>query len=457
MTNTHRIKLLIAGAAGRDFHNFNMLYRNNDRYEVVAFTATQIPNIAGRKYPAALAGPLYPHGVPIHDENNLDELIRTHRIEEVLFSYSDVSYQHVMSLGSRVTTAGARFTIASATQTMLQSSKPVVSICAVRTGSGKSQTTRKVSRLLRAMGINVVVIRHPMPYGDLERQRVQRFASIEDLHKHQCTIEEMEEYEPHIVNGTVVYSGVDYEAILRQAEEDADVVLWDGGNNDTPFIKPDLNIVIADPLRVGDELNYYPGEANLRLADVVILNKIDSADPKQIYQLRQNIRLVNKKATIVDAASPIYVEGHERIAGQRVLVVEDGPTLTHGDMKYGAATVAAMKFGASEIIDPRPYAVGEIKKTFDVYPRIGTLLPAMGYGEQQVRDLEVTINQVPCDLVLIGTPVDLNRIVKLNKPALRVSYELEEIGTPNLREILERFWSTVKASNKRPSPVRQPE
>jgi len=440
MTARKRINTLIVGAAGRDFHNFNVLYRENDLYNVVAFTAAQIPNIAGRKYPASLAGPLYPKGIPIVEEKDLESIIRDKAIENVVFSYSDVPYQHVMSLGSRASAAGAHFTLLGARSTMLASTKPVISVCAVRTGSGKSQTSRKISRLLIAMGYKVAAIRHPMPYGDLEAQRVQRFASIADLKKHRCTIEEMEEYEPHIENGTIVYAGVDYRDILAQAETEADVILWDGGNNDTPFYRPDLAMVVADPLRVGNELTYYPSEANLRLADVVIINKIDSADPQSVFRLRENIRSVNPNATILEAASPIMAEKSETIAGKRVLVIEDGPTLTHGEMKYGAGTVAAKKFGAAEIIDPRAYAVGEIKKTYAQYPGIGTLLPAMGYGDKQVKDLEATINKVPCDLVLVGTPINLKRIVKMKKPALRVYYELEEIGEPSLKTILERFF-----------------
>ena len=446
MAEVKRINTIIIGAAGRDFHNFNVIYRDNDLYNVVAFTATQIPNISGRKYPAALAGRLYPNGIPIYEEKDLEDLIRKHDIDEVVFSYSDVSYGHVMSLGSRASMAGAHFKLLSASQTMLKSRKPVISVCAVRTGSGKSQTCRKVSRLLAEMGLKVAAIRHPMPYGDLEKQKVQRYASIEDLQKHHCTIEEMEEYEPHIVNGTIIYAGVDYKAILDSAEQEADVIVWDGGNNDTSFYKPDLSIVVADPLRVGNELSYYPSETNLRMADVVIINKVDSADPQAVFKLRENIRSVNKTAQIIEAASPVSVEQNGHITGKKVLVIEDGPTLTHGEMKFGAGTVAARKFGAKEIIDPRPYCTGEIQKTFETYPGIGALLPAMGYSEKQVKDLEETINKVPCDTVIIGTPINLARIVKLNKPAVRVSYELEEIGTPDLKAVLDKFISTLKAS-----------
>ena len=433
------INTIIVGAAGRDFHNFNMLYRDNETYNVIAFTAAQIPNIAGRKYPAALAGKSYPKGIPIYEEKDLEQLIRTHHVDEVVFSYSDVTYRHVMSLGSRVTTAGADFKILSAHNTMIKSNKPVISVCAVRTGSGKSQTCRKVSKLLHEFGFRVAAVRHPMPYGDLEKQKVQRFATVGDLKKHKCTIEEMEEYEPHIVSGTIIYAGVDYEAILRQAENDADIIIWDGGNNDFPFYKPDVHIVVADPLRVGDELRYYPSEANLRMADVVVINKIDSATPESVFTLRENIRSVNTKAKIIDAASPIMLEHSELVAGKSVLVIEDGPTLTHGEMKFGAGTVAAQKFGAAKIIDPRPYATGEIKKTYESYPNIGVLLPAMGYSDRQIRDLETTINKVPCDVVIVGTPIDLNRIIKIKKPALRVTYELEEIGEPSLRTILREF------------------
>jgi predicted GTPase len=434
-----RINTIIVGAAGRDFHNFNMVYRDNELYNVVAFTAAQIPDIAGRKYPASLAGKLYPKGIPIHAESDLEAMIKKHNVQEVVFAYSDVTYEHVMSIGSRVTAAGAHFKILSAKDTMISSSKPVISICAVRTGSGKSQTTRKVANILQAMGLKVAAIRHPMPYGDLAKQKVQRFGSIADLKKHNCTIEEMEEYEPHIVNGTIIYSGVDYAAILEQAEKEADVILWDGGNNDMPFYKPDLNIVVADPLRVGNELSYYPSEANLRMADVVIINKIDSADPGEVQELRQNIRSVNPKARIVEAASPLIVERGEQIMGKRVLVVEDGPTLTHGEMDFGAGTVAALKYGAAELIDPRQWAVGKIKETFEIYPEIGTLLPAMGYGDKQIKDLTTTIDKVPCDLVIVGTPIDLKRVAKFKKPAVRVQYELQEIGEPSLTTILAEF------------------
>ena len=446
MSEHKRINTIIVGAAGRDFHNFNMVYRDNEQYNVVAFTAAQIPNIAGRKYPASLAGALFPKGIPIYEEKDLEQLIVTHSVDEIVFSYSDVPYRRVMSIGSRATAAGASFKLLSVRETMIESSKPVISVCAVRTGSGKSQTCRKVAKLLHEFGFRVAAVRHPMPYGDLEKQKVQRFAAVADLKKHKCTIEEMEEYEPHIVSGTIIYAGVDYEAILRQAENDADIIIWDGGNNDLPFYKPDVHIVVADPLRVGDELTYYPSEANLRMADVVIINKIDSATPEAVIKLRENIRSVNTKAKIIDAASPIMLERSDMVAGKKVLVIEDGPTLTHGEMRIGAGTVAAQKFGAAEIIDPRPYATGEIKKTYQTYHKIGTLLPAMGYSDQQIRDLEATINKVPCDVVIIGTPIDLKRIVKIKKPALRVTYELEEIGEPSLRTILGEATKNMKRS-----------
>lgn len=442
--STAPIRTVIVGAAGRDFHNFNMLYRDNAAYTVVAFTAAQIPDIAGRKYPAALAGKLYPNGIPIVEEKDLEALIAKHRVEEVVFSYSDVTYRHVMSIGSRVTAAGAHFKMLSAPGTMLKSKKPVISVCAVRTGSGKSQTTRRVSKLLQGMGLKVAAVRHPMPYGDLEKQKVQRFAAVADLKKHRCTIEEMEEYEPHIASGTIIYAGVDYAAILAQAEKEADIILWDGGNNDLPFFAPDLHIVVADPLRVGNELNYFPSEANLRLADVVIINKIDSAAPEAVTALRENVRSVNPRALILDAASPIAIEHSERIAGKRVLVIEDGPTLTHGEMKFGAGTVAAQKYGAAALVDPRPYVTGEMKKTYETYPKIGVLLPAMGYSDRQVKDLEATINRVPCDAVVIGTPIDLNRVVKIKKPTVRVTYDLQEIGEPGLQSILASFVKTMK-------------
>lgn len=430
------IRTIIMGAAGRDFHNFNVIYRDNPTYNVVAFTATQIPNIDGRRYPASLAGDLYPGGIPIHPESDLESLITSLKVDEVVFSYSDVPYNYVMDRCSLVNAAGADFKILSATKTMIKSTKPVVAVCAVRTGSGKSQTTRRVADVLRKIGLKVAAVRHPMPYGDLAKQKVQRFATLADLETHKCTIEEIEEYEPHIANGTIVYAGVDYGAILAQAQAEADVVLWDGGNNDTSFYTPDLTIVVADPLRVGNELTYYPGETNLRLADVVIINKIDSADLASINSLRANIRRVNPRAQIIEAASPIVVDRPALIAGKRALVVEDGPTLTHGEMKFGAGTVAALKFGASEIVDPRPYTVGTITETFKKYPNTGHLLPAMGYGDEQVKDLEATIAKVPCDVVIIGTPIDLNRLVTIKQPSVRVRYDLQEIGKPDLADVL---------------------
>ncbi len=427
------------GAAGRDFHNFNMLYRARPEYEVVAFTATQIPDIDGRKYPAQLAGELYPEGIPIFAEADLPRLIKEHEVEEVVFSYSDVPHEYVMHRASEVIAAGASFSLAGARATMIKSRLPVIAVCAVRTGSGKSQTTRKVSQLLKAAGKKIAVIRHPMPYGDLVAQRVQRFTSLADLAKHHCTIEEMEEYEPHLQTGSIVYAGVDYEAILRSAEEEAQIILWDGGNNDLPFYKPDLMITVADPLRVGHETTYHPGETNLLLADVVIINKIDSADPEDVAELRATIRERNPRAVIIEAASPLTVEDPAIILGKRVLVIEDGPTLTHGEMSYGAGVVAAEKFGASDLVDPRPVAVGSIAEVYEKYPNTGVLLPAMGYGAQQVKDLEATIAAADCDAVIIGTPIDLRRIIKINKPSVRITYELQEIGRPNLSDVLTRF------------------
>jgi len=427
------------GAAGRDFHNFNTLYRDNKDVEVVAFTATQIPDIEGRKYPAELAGELYPDGIPIYSEEELPRLIKEKKIEEVVFSYSDVSNQYVMEKSALVNALGAHFTLVGAEPTMVKSSKPVISICAVRTGCGKSQTSRKVAKILRDAGKKVVAIRHPMPYGDLAKQKVQRFAELDDLKKHKCTIEEIEEYEPHIVQGGVVYAGVDYEAILREAEKEADIILWDGGNNDLPFYKPDLHIVVTDPHRAGHELSYYPGLANLIMADVVIINKLDTADLSAIEAVRKDIERVNPGATVIDAASPLFVEDGSKITGKRVLCVEDGPTLTHGGMKYGAAVMAARKYQAAEIIDPRPFVTGLIERTFKRYPDIGALLPAMGYGEKQIADLEKTISKVDCDLVVIGTPINLGRIINIPQPSVRVTYELEEIGKPDLYDVLAPF------------------
>jgi predicted GTPase len=433
------IRVLIMGAAGRDFHNFNTVFRNNPKYQVVAFTATQIPNIDGRKYPAQLAGKRYPKGVPIYPEADLPKLIEKLKIDEVVFSYSDVSFDYVMAKASLVMAHGADFKVLGRRRTMLKSKKPVIAVVAVRTGSGKSQTSRKVCGYLRSRGLRVVAVRHPMPYGDLVAQKVQRYASIEDMKRFKCTVEEMEEYEPHIVEGTIIYAGVDYEAILRQAEKEADVVVWDGGNNDMSFYEPDLTITVVDPHRPGDELTYYPGETNVRLADVVIVNKVDSATRENIDLVTRNVRSINPRATIIEAASPIVVDDPSLIRGKRVLVVEDGPTLTHGNMRYGAGTIAAKQFGAKELVDPRPYAVGSIAETFRKYPNTGILLPAMGYGPKQIRDLQETINQVPCDTVVIGTPIDLRRVVSINKPSVRVQYSLAETSKPDLDDVLQQF------------------
>ncbi len=443
--------VIIIGAAGRDFHNFNTYYRDNANFNVVAFTAAQIPDIEGRKYPAALAGKLYPKGIPIFAEEELPELIRKFKVDICNFAYSDVTYQKVMNMSAIVHAAGANFILLGPSDTMLRSTKPVIAVGATRTGCGKSQTSRRIIEILMAKGLKVVAVRHPMPYGDLVKQKVQRFASIEDLARHKCTIEEMEEYEPHVVRGNVIYAGVDYEAILRAAEKDpkgCDVILWDGGNNDFPFYKPDLMVTVADPHRPGAELNYFPGEVNLRIADVVVLNKIDSAYPENIDIVRDNIRKANPGAVVVDAASPIRVDDASKIRGKRVLVIEDGPTLTHGEMKIGAGIVAARKYGASELVDPRPWVVGRLAETFRIYPNIGTLLPAMGYGDQQVKDLEATINKTKCDAVVIATPIDLNRVVNIKKPNTRVYYDLQEIGSPDLQEILTGFIKKFKIKTK---------
>ncbi len=434
--------VLIIGAAGRDFHNFNTYYRDNEAYNVVAFTAAQIPDIEGRRYPPELAGRLYPEGIPIYAEEDLPRLIRDLNVDECTFSYSDVSYQHVMSVSAIVQAAGASFVLLGPKDTMLKSSKTVIAVGAVRTGCGKSQTSRRITEILMEKGIKVVVIRHPMPYGDLVAQRVQRYAELSDLEKHKCTLEEMEEYEPHIVGGNVVYAGVDYEAILREAENDpdgCDVILWDGGNNDLPFYVPDLQVTVVDPHRPGHELRYYPGEVTLRIADVVIINKMDSADAAGIEAVRKNIAAVNPNAVVIDAASTLDIDDPSVVKGKKVLAVEDGPTLTHGGMKIGAAVVAARKFGAAGFVDPRPYTVGRLSETFEHYPEIGIVLPAMGYGEQQLRDLEATINNTECDAVVIGTPVDLSRFIKIDKPSTRVYYNLQEIGRPDLTEVLEDF------------------
>lgn len=427
---------IIMGAAGRDFHNFNVFFRTRKDVKVVAFTATQIPDIEGRMYPAELAGELYPDGIPIHAEEELQDLIKKLNVQDVYFSYSDVSYQYVMNTAADVMKVGANFVLLGPEETMIESTKPVVSICAVRTGCGKSQTTRKVSLILKEMGYRVAVIRHPMPYGDLVKQKVQKFETLQDLEMHECTIEEMEEYEPHIENGMVVFAGVDYEAILREAEKIADIILWDGGNNDFSFYKSDIEIVVVDPHRPGHELSYYPGEVNFKRADVIVINKMDTADLENILEIRENITDFNRDAVVVEGASPVSVPDGEKIRGKRVLVVEDGPTLTHGGMKYGAGVIAAYKYGAAELVDPREFAVRSITETFEKYPDIGTLLPAMGYGARQVEDLEETINRVDADLVVIATPIDLTRIVKIEKPTVRVGYDLEEIGTPRLDEIL---------------------
>lgn len=430
------IRTLIMGAAGRDFHNFNVFYRDNPDYQIVAFTATQIPDIEGRTYPTELAGKLYPKGIPIYPESDLLKLISEHQVEQVIFAYSDIPHQVVMHKASAVLAAGADFRLMGTRSTQIKSSKPVVSVCAVRTGSGKSQTTRRVSLILRNMGYRVAAIRHPMPYGDLVKQAVQRFADYADLDKNECTIEEREEYEPHLDNGVIVYAGVDYEKILRQAEQEVDIVLWDGGNNDFPFYVSDLQIVVADPHRAGHEVSYYPGETNVIAADVFVINKVDTADPENVIKVRQNLRQLNPEAEVIEAASPLFVDDPAAIRGKRVLVIEDGPTLTHGEMAYGAGYVAARRFGAAEIVDPRPFAVKSIKATYEKYPKTGPILPAMGYGEEQTRDLEATINNANVDLVIIGTPIDLNRIIKINKPAQRVRYELQEIGQPTLEDIL---------------------
>jgi predicted GTPase len=429
-------RILILGAAGRDFHNFNTVYKKNKDVEVVAFTATQIPDITGRKYPPSLAGNLYPEGIPILDEVDLDIIIKDEEIDECVLSYSDLPYDYVMHLASKVMATGAKFSMLGASQTMLKSSKPVISILAVRTGCGKGQTSRRVVEILREAEKKVVSIRHPMPYGDLEKQAVQRYEKLEDLEKHECTIEEMEEYEPHIAMGSIIYAGVDYEAILREAEKEADVIIWDGGNNDTSFYVPDLTVVVVDPLRAGHEVSYYPGEVNFRLADVLVINKIDSAKPDQIKLIEENAKKYNPDAKIIRAESVLTVDDPSIIKGKKVLVIEDGPTLTHGEMKIGAGTVAAEREGAKELVDPRPFVSGKIQETFEHYPDIGKLLPAMGYGKQQMKDLEETINRVDCDSVVIGTPIDLGRFIKIDKPSTRVRYELAEDAKKQLQEII---------------------
>jgi predicted GTPase len=442
-----RKNIIIIGAAGRDFHNFNTCFRDRDEYNVVAFTAAQIPDIDDRKYPAGLAGKLYPSGIPIYSEDQLPRLIADLEVNTCVFSYSDLPYNKVMAIGAIVNAAGANFEMLGTNDTMIKSQKPVIAVCAVRTGCGKSQTSRKVIELLMARGLKVVAIRHPMPYGDLEAEKVQRFATLDDLKFHKCTIEEMEEYEPHVVRGNVIYAGVDYEAIVRAAEVDSngcDVILWDGGNNDFSFIMPDLTIGVVDPHRPGHELRYYPGEVVLRTSDVIVINKMDSAPPEGIQVVRESIEKVNPSATVIDGASPIRVDNPKVIKGKRVLVVEDGPTLTHGEMKLGAGVVAARKYGAASLVDPRPFTVGKLSETFQIYPQIGTLLPAMGYGEQQLKDLETTINQSDCDSVIIGTPIDLNRLIHINKPNTRVYYDLQEIGEPTLKTVLDEFIQKYK-------------
>ena len=437
-----KINVIIIGAAGRDFHNFNTYYRDNDLYNVVGFTAAQIPDIDGRKYPAALAGKLYPEGIPIFAESELPVLIKKLGVDECTFSYSDVSYQHVMNISAIVNAAGANFRLLGPKNTQIKSTKPVVAVCAVRTGAGKGQTARRVIEALMAKGLKVVAARHPMPYGDLTKQECMRFATVEDLKKNNCTIEEMEEYEPHVIRGNVIYSGVDYEKILRSMEKDphgCDVVIWDGGNNDFPFFVTDLLFTIVDPLRPGHELSFYPGEATLRMADVAVINKIDSASLDDINTVRANIAKVAPNARVIDGASPIKVDNPGIIAGKRVLVVEDGPTLTHGHMKIGAGAVAAMRYGAASMVDARPYAVGRIGETYKIYPEIGQVLPAMGYGEQQLKDLETTINNTECDAVLVATPMDLNRIIKIKHPNTRVYYDLQEIGEPTVDTIIGDF------------------
>lgn len=430
------IRTIIMGAAGRDFHNFNTAFRENPEYQVVAFTATQIPDIEGRLYPAELAGSLYPTGIPIHPESDLLQLIKMYDVDQVVFSYSDVSHEYVMHKASMVLAAGVDFRLMGLHATQIKSSKPVVSVCAVRTGSGKSQTSRRVAQILRRLGYRVAAIRHPMPYGDLVKQAVQRYASLADLDLNECTIEEREEYEPHLANGSIVYAGVDYERILRQAEQEVDIVLWDGGNNDFSFYVPDFNIVVADPHRPGHEVAYHPGETTARTADVFVINKVDTANPENVIRVRENLQHLNPNAPIIEAASPLFVDDPAAVFGKRVLVVEDGPTLTHGEMAYGAAYVAARRFGAAEIVDPRPYAVGSIRATYAKYPTTGLVLPAMGYGAEQTAELQETIRNADVDLVLIGTPIDLGRVIRIDKPYQRVRYELQEIGQPTLEELL---------------------
>jgi predicted GTPase len=434
--------VIIIGAAGRDFHNFNTYFRDNELYNVVAFTAAQIPDIDGRKYPAGLAGKLYPDGIPIYSESDLPRLIRELKVDDCVFAYSDVPYQRVMALSAIVNAAGANFMLLGWQETMVKSTKPVIAVGAVRTGGGKSEASRRIVDELKKRGLKVIAIRHPMPYGNLVKQAVQRFETIDDLSKHECTIEEMEEYEPHVVRDTIIYSGIDYEAILRQAESDprgCDVILWDGGNNDFPFINPDLMITLVDPQRAGHEQSYYPGEITLRLADVVIVNKIESADLNDLFEVRKNVARINPDAVIIDACSPTAVHDPALIRGKKVLVIEEGPTVTHGEVKYSYGCFTAMKYGASELVDPRPFAVGKLKTTFDTYPNLGPVLPSMGYSTQQMKDLSETIKNTPCDLVLIATPIDLKRVITIDKPTLHVRYDLQEIGRPDLGDVIEEF------------------
>ncbi len=438
------IRTIIMGAAGRDFHNFNVFFRGNKDYEVVAFTATQIPNIEGRRYPAELAGDLYPKGIPIYPESDLLELIKKFDVEQVIFAYSDVPHQYVMSKASQILAAGADFRLMGTHSTQIKARKPVISVCAVRTGSGKSQTTRRVSKIMIELGYKVAVVRHPMPYGDLVKQRVQRFATYADLDKNECTIEEREEYEPHLDNDVIVYAGVDYGEILKNAEAEVDIILWDGGNNDFPFYRSDYSIVVVDPLRPGHESSYHPGETNLHLANVFVINKVDSATPENVIAVRQNIHRLNPNAEIMEAASPLIIEDASQIKGRRVLVVEDGPTLTHGEMTYGAGWVAANRFGAAKIVDPRPFAVGSILDTYKKYPNTGAILPAMGYGNAMLRDLEETINSADVEMVISATPIDLTRIIQINKPMQRIRYELQEIDHPNLKDLLEKRFGPKK-------------
>jgi len=439
MNVMEKINVIIMGAAGRDFHVFNTYFRNNEKYNVVSFTAAQIPNIVGRKYPMELAGELYPEGISIYPEEELVSLIKKEKVNQVVFAYSDINHEDVMHKASTVLSAGADFRFIGPNNTNIKSTKPIISVCAVRTGVGKSQTTRKVCDILKKMGKKVVAIRHPMPYGDLREQICQRFASYSDLDKHKCTIEEREEYEPHIDNGTIIYSGVDYEVILREAEKEADIILWDGGNNDFPFYNSDLNIVLVDPLRPGHEMMFHPGETNVKMADVIIINKIDSANKADVEKVRDNIEKINPNAVIIEAASPVKAVDYEKIKNKKVLVIEDGPTLTHGGMKYGAGLVAAKKYGAKEVVDAKPYAIGSIKDTYEKYSHLETILPAMGYGDKQIEELEETINSIDCDLIISGTPIDITRVIKTEKPIVRVEYYLQEIGNPTLEDVLQKF------------------